>query len=332
MRLLRLSILLHLLFCTVVHAETGQNWIGFKQEADAAVPPAVVKAASSVFQILYAHGVPEVKDVSNIDIKTMSTAGNEWFKIVQVKVCQIQKIKNCPILPKMFTGTTFLVKDQQTIATNLHNIQAWLYYAKKFNPELSIENIQAPILLADKNQNLVFNPMDGQATLKLSFYNKSPATFSEEYPWDGENKKVFFRVSDYVELHASIQFQATPLKIGKIDNIAEQLYAIGFPNPTAVFAKYGGTDSPGYDRWVSTGALRPTTSLENINISANIAGAPGSSGSPLLKQNGEVVGILFSGAISETEGTLVTVSQYLQINFMLMKQAWNQFKTDGELR
>lgn len=146
-------------FSGVALAQNGPGWVGFRQESDQAVPPAVKVDANSVFQVIYAHGEPEIKDVSNTDVKTMSTASNDWFKIVQVKVCQIQKIKNCPILPKMFTGTAFLVKDQQTVATNLHNIHAWLFYAKKFNSELSVENRESPILLADKDQNLLFNPI-----------------------------------------------------------------------------------------------------------------------------------------------------------------------------
>jgi hypothetical protein len=172
--------------------------------------------------------------------------------------------------------------------------------------------------------------MDGKATLKLSFYNKSPATFTEEYPWTGGDKQVFFRVSDYVELRVSSPLSLEPLKIGKLGNRAESLYTVGFPNPTSVFAKFGGVDSPGYDRWVSTGSLKESTIVENINISTDIASARGSSGSPLLKKNGEVVGILFSGASEDRAGTLLTDSLYLQVDFELMRRVWSQFTPDGK--
>ncbi len=320
------------LILSVATAEYSHGWVGFKQETDVAVPSTIAKAAGSVFQIIYAHGEPEVKDVSAIDVKAMSTSGSDWFKIVQVKMCQIQKIKNCPVMPEMFTGTAFLIKDQQTIATNLHNVQAWVYHAKKLNPDLVIENIQAPILLGDKDQNLVFNPMEGTATLKLAFYNKSPATFAQEYPWSGGDKRVYFRVSDYVELHANVPFNAVPLKFGKLESRTDALFTVGFPNPTTVFAKHGGVDSPGYDRWVSKGQLKPSTVIENINIMTDIAAAPGSSGSPLLKKNGEVVGILFAGGVDEIGGVLTAESQFLQSDFALMLKVWSQFDVSGNLQ
>ncbi|MGZ3723388.1 MAG: S1 family peptidase [Bdellovibrionales bacterium] len=304
-------------------AQNSPAWVGFKASDDTAIPESIRNAAQAVFQIIFPHGTPEIKDVAGVDIKTMSRDDKEWFKIVQVKVCQNQKIKNCPIMPGRFSGTAFLIKDGSTIATNLHNIQSWLYYAKKYNPELSIEDIQSPIALADENQDLAFSPMQTEVSLKLSFYNKTPELFKEDYPWEVGPSTLLFRASDYVEMHCSIASDRTPLQFGKIFDHDEDLYLIGFPGPTSVFAKHGGQDSPGSGRWTSVGKILPRASLENINIMTSIAAAPGSSGSPALNAKGEVVGIVFSGESDETDGNLTVEAQLLQTDLVGMRKIWS---------
>lgn len=310
-----LKVIVSLVFLILTQAsalETVTGWSGFISVNDPKVPKAIAAAADSIFQIVYPHGKPEIKNVLDLDLKILAPSLPEeaWFKLVQMKVCQLQKIENCPIMPSTFTGTAFLVRDKKTIATNLHNIQSWLHYAKKFNPELEIANLQVPLILLDKEQNIVFFPKDEGTTLKLSFYNKSPTIFEEDYPWEASDRSVVFRVSDYVELYASVPFNFTPLKIGKFGNKGEPLFLGGFPNTQSGFK-------------VSTGHVDAGSSFEHVNLLTNIAAAPGSSGGPVMRKNGEVVGILFAG---DSSG-----SQLLQVNFPLMEKAWAELVSVGAL-
>lgn len=304
-------------------------WLGFKEPSDHAVPTAISRAATSVFQIIYPGGSVEIMEVGHIELKNFPRSRPEWFRVFQIGVCQHQKIKRCPIFSKPITGSAFLVKDTYTVATNLHMIQPWLYYAMSENPGLELKDIQAPILLADREFRVFFNAMDMTTNLKLSNFNSSAFTFAEAYPGSTPDKQLFFSASDYVELRANTPFAVQPLQFGKIDDHREPLFTIGFPKATEIFAMRGGFDSPGIESWVSTGRLKPQIDPEGVAFLTNISSSAGSDGGPLLNYSGQVVGILFSGVSRVIDNRLVTDSQFLNVDQKVLQKIWSRFTTDG---
>lgn len=326
---MRLPLLILSLISVLCGADENPAWLGFKDPADRAVPRAISKVSPSIFQILYPGGSVEIMEVGNIELKSLPRSRPEWFRILQIGVCQHQRIKRCPIFSKALTGSAYLVKDQVTVATALHMVQPWIYYALSENPDLKVSDIQAPIVLADREFKVIFNALDVTTSLKISYYNSSEFTFAEAYPGSTPEKQLYFGASDYVELAANKPFQVRPLQMGHIDDHREPLFTIGFPRATEVFSQFGGFDSPGIESWISTGHLRGPLDPAGIVYSTDVSASPGSDGGPLLNYAGEVVGIMLSGVSHVVDGHLVTDAHFLTIDEKALQKVWSRFAADG---
>ncbi|MEZ4871010.1 MAG: serine protease [Bdellovibrionales bacterium] len=284
---------------------------GFLQIKDLTLPTAVRQTAPSVFRVYYLAGTPTIFDLTQSKVPEMTD--ENYLTVTQLLVCEKQNLTKCPVLSTEYSGTAFLLRDQHTIATNLHNVQDWLHHALINNPGYKPHDITPPIFIVNNREELVYSPLE-HGYARLSFYDSQNQIFASpfrENPTDG-----LMRSRDYVELRLQEAIPLVPLQEASPYNIflQELKYSIGYPSATHQYSQFDLMDSNGQSQFASTGFISSTFSTAIGPWVFDIAAAPGSSGSPLLNSNGEVIGILCGGSTQKTESGIIEHTEFLPVS------------------
>ena len=286
--------------------------------------------AKSIFTIWQPEG--ELETVVNM--KTVTAApfpddDEHLMQITQYGVCKLNKIAKCPVLKSTGAGTAFLIHDQNTISTVLHNVQTWMHWAKKLNPSLNLRSFSPPVFMTDLNNDVVFNPLDENQRMRLKTFNPSSGLFARPYAdFKTQEEREYISASELVEFSISPALEGRPFQTGSHPVEGQRLFAVGFPMETTVF---GEGDSNGEDLYASilTADLRVPSDWPGFEMHGPLV--EGNSGSPILNDGNEVVGIAIAGGCSLSDHTCefknglpVISAAALSIDLATNQKAWKR--------
>ncbi|NJL23777.1 MAG: trypsin-like peptidase domain-containing protein [Calothrix sp. SM1_5_4] len=242
--------------------------------------------------------------------------------IKQVEQCERQRDRDlrkaCPISFDIRQGTGFLAQSGSTLWTNAHTIEGFLEAVEKF------ENISMMDQLKNKREMRVFI-FDAEGRLLLDPYqDKVVAQLLPEATLMAKRRGSFYAEdSDYMALSLSREI-GSPLPVAR-GNLAagDRVFVLGFPlctgckpeniwieEPEDFADRAPGVNSDGKGLKVSSGVVhKPEELLSFFGIQESLLRSwrlerivfnsadsnHGSSGGPLLNENGEVVAILAGG-------------------------------------
>ena len=308
---------IHLLILLTTQVSNGE--MGFYSPESFGVPAKVKQGAQAVFRVGFAQGPATIEKLSEVSIPEMND--NNYWRVLQLQLCKLQKLNNCPILAHEYTGTAFLFRDKHTIATNLHNVQDWIYHAITNNPPRSPESIIPPFFLVDGEGEFIYHPLE-DGKLRLSFYNKSTNLFKA--PMWGALDDMQLRISDYVELTFDKEFSQSPILEGSTPSLTQQMYMISFPHGTTHYEAGGFNDSDGFQKYLSRGYRLPGNINETIPWLYDMAGGPGSSGGPLLDVSGQASALIFAGTSEWMDGEIQQEASFIPLNKQLLTDIWQR--------
>jgi hypothetical protein len=284
----------------------------------------------SVFTIWQPKGeLQAVIDMRELRKNPFPNDKQHTMQITQIVACKLAKLANCPILKGTGAGTAFLIHDQSTIATVLHNVQTWLHWAKKLSPGLDLRSVTLPVFMTDLNGNVVFNPLAGNQKMHLIEFNPSPEIFARPYvDFKSHEERIYISASEFVELAISPALTVTPFRIGDSPTEGQRLVAVGYPMKTTVF---GSGNSDGSDLYASVVFADRNVPSDWPGIEMHGAIVEGNSGSPILNSKNEVVGIAIAGACSLKNhsckfknGLPVMTGAALKVDLATNQKAWKQ--------
>jgi S1-C subfamily serine protease len=324
------KLILFFLYFFATNAFAANNWIGFKNTANATVPKIIQDSSKSVFRIFYPTApfeIIDLSDVSKLESIIKQYSDKNW-ETIQLAYCRVQEILKCPVSSKdsMGAGSAFVIHDSKTLATNLHNLHPWLSSVIENNNWTSnkikenLRKLVVPIILLDQNQNVVFSPITALSSgaYHINLINDNPKLFVV-----GINpRQLLFALSDYVELQFVNDLKSPPLALSE-SSVAESYFVVGYPGPTDLFAKLGGEDGDGLSQRVSMGtstdqelSSSPGTAAAQEKYFARIT-APsyvGNSGGPVFNDNGQVTGILLAGDLyRKVDGKPAFYSEFIKL-------------------
>ena len=240
--------------------------------------------------------------------------------------------QTCALTLQMAKGTAFLVGDGQTLWTNFHNVEHYLDLVEKFGGSTKADQIKNDYKLAiyifDSKGNLVVDPSVVDVHLLVRPQLSRMAT---------SQHTLYAEDSDYVALKLSKSI-GTPLKLANRNpKVGESIYNLGYPACTGCSTDKFVTDTPedfadrapfpnsnGIDLLVAKGTVVSSTAAQSfLGISDAVAArynldrmvftsadsVGGNSGSPILDEDGRVLGIDAGGKTVSKDGHYERISR-----------------------
>lgn len=236
---------------------------------------------------------PRARETNN-DIQFLSKKKNNFN--FQIETCRQQGLRYCPVFPTGKQGTAFF--NNGKLYTCRHGFHNWLALASKANHK-PVNEISPPLIIRKESTikpgtfQVVYNS-GVQNSLKLKTINtdsRLDEIFRTGKNESSINKEFFYRSSDLVTMTFNSDSLLTDSQLkevsqGQIQNyIGKPIYITGYPR-----------ESKHSSPVVLNGNVQNFTSQESIFTSSPSYG--GLSGSPLLSQQGELLGMTCFGGES----------------------------------
>ncbi|HPI39810.1 MAG TPA: hypothetical protein PLJ21_03345, partial [Pseudobdellovibrionaceae bacterium] len=235
---------------------------GFYDINDPSIPKKVQEATQSVYKIISQGGdvdfVLNMKDSQLVESKLSQIIKEDrWFEKMQVDQCFKEHNSICPVFKQVGEGSAFLLHNQVSIYTNLHNFYETLseqIKSLKSNDRAKIKSVlfNFPLFVKMVNQNK--KPLFDLNT-DTAYLNLSNPDFRL---YDGKKDSMINdlgRLSDIIELNLTHKIESSPLQISQNPiQKDETLYIIGFPSKTTTRKTlFSAPDSDGESMYISKG-------------------------------------------------------------------------------
>ena len=256
-----------------------------------------------IFKIFYPSGhLTSLVDTEQTPFSESGIIGRD----LQLSVCYQYKIKKCPLLPFMKSGTAFMVSNSFTLATALRNIHQWLHYVKKYNPDIDIKKISLPTYLLNNEGKTLLHTGIANAEIKISMINDAPGLFDKPYyEFTTKTDRLVVALSEYVELTTNVALAERGIGIGPMVNNGQHA-VIGFPR--------GKLES-------ATGSLEEKFASLDLLTLTNIPAQPGYIGSPLYDTKGNVVAMMIASNCTDRYINCRTL--FLHLNISRLRTVWD---------
>ncbi len=284
----------------VYSAAAVQMNLGFYPQSSGEIPTAVQSVGSKIFQIQ----MPYYLSLSEKEYDAMLAAEKmPQETMLAVADCKHQKRKTCVVPFLQINGTAFLGQSPDQIWTNCHIISEWMKYAGQLQTFEKSEQVRAffsqqslPLTLKTRDGQTIFAAQE-KAHLK-AFAAQAHFPIVESTCNSGD---------DMVKIQLSRPLAESGLN-WRNGNYEGQIFMGGFPRATSSREPMGLLDSDGKSFYWTTGVALLKTGAEAVeylsqkeNLEIALAGpflethfaegVEGMSGSPVLTEDGEVIGI-----------------------------------------
>ncbi|MFT3673493.1 S1 family peptidase [Aestuariivirga sp.] len=287
----------------------GEEWTGFKAPQETSFKENRF-VNQSVVQIVSVGGHEaselvkvEMVDVSKIDrVKNRkSLLAGSWPTKVQpnlraltIETCRQQGLRFCPVQNFGNVATGFVDMGKQLWMCR-HSFNNWLAWASKANNK-PVEQLSPPMIIYDKNRHVIYNSaLAGDNLLTFSVLNPDDRVnvpFPEKLTIKdklivnilrSDIARLDSRIALLPPVSANIDLAITSFTEGT------RLYAAGYPARTEYFTDKS-KDTTGGKLVVSTGLLKAVSPTE-LSVSSSVLVYEGSSGSPIFRDDGSVIGV-----------------------------------------
>ncbi len=289
-------------FAFLCNSPLGSSEEGLYTAKDTRVPGSIEIAGESVLQMVLL-GSGQVVQQKDYEGYVRSFAGENFtlhLAIEKVKKCKERGLSSCEI-PYRSYGSAFLTDDGLNLWTARHVLEPQLGRELQF--ELYNSDGVKVFDTTDRTKDKVSIVYVGQEDLIQKRHNG-------KYIVAPDLKKLS---SDYIKLRLNHSLAIRPLRIAsRKAQVNERVYAIGYANMThrglnsnssiQKRSRVGiGQVSPYVQRQPNENEAQKQNRLALEDFSSHhllvmdLDGLPGQSGSPVLNQSGEVVGIFCAG-------------------------------------
>lgn len=320
---------------------------GFMRVDDPRVPPAVREASKSVYKIIAQAGDQGQRVVVDT-VKSFNdyrAAEDNWER-VQLDTCINNSLRYCEIFENHVRGTAFTLGSGSQLYANLHIFfdlvdMRVMSFAKPNQSTASIsEKLKIrPIFMAlvDGKNNNIFDSRKRQANFDLIW--PSLSVLEKGY---GVVTSMYGQIVDLLTIKLDKQLPNFLMPSESVIPIGfgQTVYLVGFPTKTSDRTKLGAMDSDGVSKYVSKGKIVTFSDwakrsiylytkeeqeiMETNFIYYDADSIKGSSGSPLLDENGDVIGIhLGFAGVRGRAGDRIGIAHKI-INPQSLHGLWNK--------
>jgi hypothetical protein len=272
----------------------------------AEIPDTIDRAliGDTVFQMITfspAAQAPDVVDTPSkpVKLKGMDKKSPAYRDAVQLRSCQVQKIRRCPVFRQVSEGTAFVIGSRNRIGTSLHGIASWMHHVALNNRDLDMTRICPPFRLKPYKRKTVYDGIEGSGRCKLVYYDPNAALGQADNKSDNSTTSEF--KSDYVEIKLDKDVSRSFLKKAEIGG-SNKLYTFGYPDLRRAPAE----DYPLPD----PDTIKPGTLVATVGqwyysgpsplFYSDSASYGGMSGGPSLNAEGRVMGAMIGGRTGQT--------------------------------
>jgi len=290
--------------CTVLSVQAQEGLFKVK---DTKVPGVIEIAGESVLQIVLTGEVTQRIPAASYDAYLRSDPRENLVLALTVKKIQRCKERSLPICDINYQGhgSGFITDDGRTLWSARHVFEKQLF--GKVNPKLSFE-------LYNADGEMLFDSADSKDQVSIASVgdgNIIQKQHADKFILDDGLRQL---CSDYIKLKLNRNLAVRALRISsKKPQLDQRVYSVGYAsisNYRAV-ANTGavknrsrvaiGTVSPPSERSPSEAPAQQQSRLAYESVAnqhllvMHLDGLPGQSGSPVLNESGEVVGIFVAG-------------------------------------
>jgi hypothetical protein len=299
------------LFTTYPAMAEPSSWVGFREPKDVTLPFNNY-IENSIVQIITVGDAGELKekavtivDISKIkpvtDLKKLAAGSDPLqvqknMKAIQIETCRKQNIQFCPVLSLSSRSTGFFEQGKY-LNTCRHGFHNWLAWASEANNNRPIDTLTPPMILYSSQREVIYNSatVSPENLFKIDFINKDERINKVVYESEQDQSTLFtnYSNSDVAILVSSTELVA-PQMVSYANNFSsfttkQKVYIAGYPGKTHFFSD-GQSDSPGGILEVTSGNIKMVSSKQHLIQTTNLS-KTGMSGSPLMTEQGDVIGI-----------------------------------------
>lgn len=283
------------MICMFVTLAQGQMNLGFYELESPSIPKNIQESSVKIFKITVPY-YSYVNDSKYDVVLNSQKAKPELKRLVQK--CKEAKKLTCIVPLGTISGTAFLDESPDHIWTNCHIVREWMKHAAQDQNFVDSKQMYAYFLATPVP--LVLNSVEGQTV-----YSQTEKAFVKAFIPEGT--ACSFQ-DDLVKIKLSKPLAAEGLMWGKPLTTTKNVFLGGFPMATETRESVGKQDSDGQQFYWTFG---DTIDFKNANDQKYLAqkpniefatsgtylhglladGVEGMSGSPVLNEKAEVIGI-----------------------------------------
>ncbi|MFT3673495.1 S1 family peptidase [Aestuariivirga sp.] len=259
------------------------------------------------------------------------TAPQPNLRAIQIETCRKQQLRFCPVQKGNAMSTGFF-QDGNRLWMCRHSFHNWLVWASKANNR-DIRTLSPPMVIYNKDRKVIYNsataPTDDLA--RFGLINDDPRVNIQRSGQVNLSDKSWYNYirSDVVAMDwtnhlvpqnsANIELGTSKLAIGT------RVFAAGYPGKTNYFSDKS-LDSPGGKLVVSSGRIGGVVPRE-VAIQSNVLTKTGSSGAPLLLEDGTVIGVIcYAAAPKALDHPETATATALVPDVWALRAGWQQLR------